>query len=260
MIIYFSGTGNTRLCAMQLAEHLEESLHELSPDELRSPASGPVPCGPDDRRIIWAFPTYSWGMPPVVERYILQAQAGAAADATHYMLTTCGDDIGLTDRQWRRAVESRGWRAAEAFSVNMPNTYVLMKGFDVDDPAVAAAKVAAAPERIAAIAEAIASGTPLPDPLTRGSFPALKSRVIYPWFRRFAMSPKPFHATEGCVGCTLCARQCPMANITMRDGRPSWGSQCALCLRCYHICPRHAIAYGTKTTAKGQHSLLFPNS
>lgn len=252
MIVFFSGTGNTRHCAEMLAQRLGETLHEFSPEELRSPSQCTLACGTDDVRIIWAFSTYSWGVPPVVARLMERISiTDRAKSLPHYMLTTCGDDMAYADRQWRQLMAARGLDARGAFAVIMPNTYVLMKGFDTDPEALAKAKVEASAAELESIAEAIE--TDGADRLVRGRFPWVKSAVIYPWFKRFEMSPRPFHAVNGCIGCSLCARSCPMANIEMVDGRPHWGGDCALCLRCYHVCPRHAVAYGKATAAKGQY-------
>lgn len=253
MIIYFSGTGNTRHCAIELARLLGESVHELSADELKDPSSARIDTA--DERVIWAFPTYSWGMPPVVADVIVKAQfSDKVRAARHYMLTTCGDDMGYTDRQWRRILKKRGFNTAGAYAVIMPNTYTLMKGFDVDSPELAREKVAASAERIKLIAEAIRNGGD--DMPIRGSFPWIKSAIIYPWFKRFAMSPKPFHTNAACTACGLCSRVCPMENISPDpDGTPVWGKDCALCLRCYHSCPRRAICYGKATDGKGQWTL-----
>ncbi|MDE6135501.1 MAG: EFR1 family ferrodoxin, partial [Muribaculaceae bacterium] len=68
----------------------------------------------------------------------------------------------------------------------------------------------------------------------------------------FGMSPRPFRSNEGCIGCGKCAQACPMQNIRMTDSRPGWSKTCAMCLRCYHICPRRAVAYGSSTDGKGQ--------
>lgn len=252
MIVFFSGTGNTRHCAERLAERLGESLHEFSPEELRHPEACILTCGSDDVRIIWAFPTYSWGVPPVVARLIEKIKlADNIRRLPHYMLTTCGDDMAYTDRQWRHLAEARGLEAHGAYAVIMPNTYVLMKGFNTDPAALAKSKIEASAPTLEGIASAIENGGG--DITVPGSFPWIKSAIIYPWFRRFAMSPRPFHAADGCIGCGLCAKSCPMANIAMKNGRPQWGTDCALCLRCYHICPRHAVAYGKATGAKGQY-------
>ena len=214
----------------------------------------PMKCrlnGLGEKRIIWVFPTYSWGVPPAISRFITEVNFTGVQAINHYMVTTCGDDIGQTADMWRKLINHRKWVAATAYSVTMPNTYVLMKGFDVDSPEVVAAKMGAMPARVEAVASAIKRGFADSD-VVRGSWAWVKTAIVYPYFRRFCMSPRPFHATDACITCGLCARSCPMENIGMADGRPRWGNRCALCLRCYHTCPTHAVAYGSATAAKGQ--------
>ena len=171
---------------------------------------------------------------------------------------TCGDDAGKTDVQWREIISSRDMNYGLAFTVIMPNTYVLMKGFDTDSTELEEKKIEASGDRLKNIADAISNYEPGSaqgcNDVTRGNFAYIKSRIIYPWFVRHAMSPKPFHATDECTGCGLCAKSCPLGNITIIGHQhPRWSSSCALCLRCYHICPHHAVAYGNKTNGKGQY-------
>ena len=107
MIFYFSGNGNTRHAALELGRQLDLAVHELSPAELLHPDT--VTLHTNEPIVIWAFPTYSWGGPPVVARLMKHVHLDdTMTAATHIMLTTCGDDMGYTDRQWRRIMHRRG--------------------------------------------------------------------------------------------------------------------------------------------------------
>lgn len=253
MIIYFSGTGNSRFVAERLSEQISDSnVIQLKDDLLIDPLSCKLDATGDI--ILWVFPTYSWGVPPVFARFIREANISGAESLPHYMVTTCGDDTGETASQWRHLLRLRQWQPAQAYTVIMPNTYVLMKGFDVDSDEVARCKLTKAPATIDEIARRILGHVP-GNVLVKGSWPRIKSGIIYPYFKRFCMSPKPFKSNGRCIGCGKCAASCPMRNIEMVDERPLWHNRCALCLRCYHICPYNAVQYGKASTDKGQYLL-----
>lgn len=245
MILCFSGTGNSLMAANQLSSISGDKIVPL-----RKPLPSPitVPHGED---VIWIMPCHSWGMPKWVNKTIDTMQIDAGHECRHHLIVTCGDDIGLTHLQWRRKMRRKGWNAVGTYSLTMPNTYVLLPGFDVDSPKVAADKLAAMPQRIKDIWRGIRHGARVDD-VHQGSIPWIKTRLIYPLFMRFLTSPRPFHALGGCIGCSACAKACPLGNISMNDKYPSWGNNCTLCLGCYHACPRHAVAYGKITGHKGQ--------
>ena len=209
----------------------------------------------EDNIIVWVFPVYSWGVPPVVVNFIEKCRTKTAGNCVHHLVVSCGDDTGLTAQQWRKEINKKGWETGSATSIVMPNTYVLMKGFDTDSKELETKKLL---ESKAAIQHAVKRITTecTDDDMLKGRFAWIKSHLIYPWFIRYAMSPKPFHSTEACISCGKCAKQCPMENITIVNGHPKWGNRCALCLRCYHRCPVKAIGYG-KATA-GKHQYQYP--
>lgn len=246
MIFFFSGTGNSRYLAHRLGESLGDEVREMSFQAMRSLADIA------DERVVWVFPVHSWGMPKLVVEFM--ARVSAPASSRHFMVCSCGDDIGLTHRQWRAQVESRGWVPVGAYSVIMPNTYVLLPGFDVDAKEVEGEKLSRVPERIDDIAKRIRLGRE-GDDVHPGDFSGLKSRVLYPLFERFMQSPRPFRCdSTRCYGCGKCAAHCPMGNITLDgDRRPVWGDNCTMCLSCYHVCPVHAVEYGSRTKNKGQY-------
>lgn len=258
MIIYFSGTGNSRAVATELGRLLDEEVKAMTPS-----MRGGDMAMTDSRRLIWAFPVYSWGVPPYVLDIIRSVVIDAPAAMPHHAVMTCGDDCGLTDRMWRKAIAARGWRGRCVMSVQMPNNYVSLPGFDVDPKGVEEAKLAAFPSRLKSVAAEIVRAESDDSEVTdivRGSFARIKTKVIYPWFVRHAMDPRRFSVSEACVACGKCALTCPLGNITMsgsgenpRAMRPAWGGDCAGCLGCYHTCPVHAINYTSATKGKGQY-------
>ena len=250
MIFYFSGTGNSKHVAEQLAAMLGERLVAIG----EAVADGTYTFAlAEGESVGWVFPTYSWGPAPIAADFASRVQLqGCGADTYCYMVTTCGDEVGETVTMFAKSLGNIRLKAA--FSVQMPNNYILLPGFDVDDKALERSKVEASAARIKAVAEAIAAKREIIDVVV-GPWRRLKSRLIYPLFRRFAMSDKAFAANaDVCTRCGLCARECPANNITLDGGSlPRWHGKCTMCLSCIHRCPVRAIEYGKATRSKGRY-------
>lgn len=246
MIYYFSGTGNSRFIAYELAKRLNEECVDIT--KIEHPELSEGICG-------FVFPVYSWGVPPIVLRFVRKLRI-CNGERYIFMVCTCGDDAGLTAKMFRDELKCFGMELQSAFSVQMPNIYVLLPGFDVDSKDVEQHKLTTASTRIDFIAERINKrwcGTDV----VRGAMPWLKTKIVYPLFVRFGISPSKWHVTSRCVGCGLCAAHCPVSNIAMTEGKPSWGNNCQSCMACFHVCPHHAVAYGSITTRKGQYRTLL---
>lgn len=245
MIVCFSGTGNSLTVAKELAALARDTVWPLG-----EPLSSPPAIAPGEN-IVWVMPCHSWGMPKWVAKALKTLPIAGAEQSDHFLVMTCGDDIGLAHLQWRNAIKRRGWKPVGTYSVAMPNTYILLPGFDVDAPEIANHKLQEMPSRVARIWHGIKCRARVDD-VVRGAVPWIKTRLVYPLFMRFLTSPKPFHFTDACIGCGLCARVCPLKNISMQQNHPHWGKDCTLCLGCYHACPTHAVAYGHATDHKAQ--------
>jgi ferredoxin len=252
MIYYFSGTGNSRYVAEQLGKELTEEVAFMSLEnagELRGNSIGLV------------FPVYSWGVPPIVLDFIAKFPQNLLDEARRrgtplWAVMTCGDEVALAPEMLEKALEKRGVYSESVWSVIMPNNYVLLPGFDVDPKDVEQEKLKAAPARISEIAEGIRKHRLVVD-VTRGKKGWLKTKTVYPLFKKWGISPKRWRSTEACVGCGICARSCPVGNIRMNEEtrRPEWGDNCTSCVGCFHSCPRHAVEYGNMTKSKGQYYL-----
>ena len=229
MICYFSGTGNTRLVAEALGALLDDAITPITT----------APSVIEDVTLGLVFPIYAWGMPEIFAKWLKDVKISAQVSYI-YMVCSCGDDIGCTDKTLRKSLLIHHQRSLQAaFSLRMPNTYVSLPGFDVDSEALA--------EHIR-LRHQIVQVVP-------GRFPRLKTYLLRPFFNRFLLSDKPFSATPDCIACRTCERVCPVQNIAFTSSRPEWGGRCTGCLACYHHCPKHCIHYGKKTYGKGQYKV-----
>ena len=250
MIYYFSGTGNSRYVARELSGMTGEDLGFI-------PDIDAVGETADGLSVGFVFPVYSWGVPPLVLDFISRLPESFWNDVRRLQLPvwcvmTCGDEVALAPEMFEKCVRERGVEVESVWCVIMPNDYVLLPGFDVDPKDVELKKLHDAPARLREIGEGISQHRKVVD-VVRGSFPALKTRMIYPLFKRWGIFPDKWRVSSGCVGCGICAKSCPQKNIIMDEGHPRWGKKCCSCLACYHSCPRHCVEYGTKTKRKGQY-------
>lgn len=252
MIYYFSGTRNSRYAAMRLGGLLEEEVRFIPTTD---PCAEVIAEG-KDRSVGFVFPVYAWGTPPIVLDFIARLPEGFFESAREtgvpvWCVATCGDETGMAVDMLRKGLEKRGIKLAGAWSLIMPNVYVLLPGFGTDSKETEERKLKEAVGRLEHIADRIGEGIREED-VHLGTWPRVKTALVYPLFKKWGVNTKKWHYTEACIGCGKCARACPVENIAMTDGRPKWGSDCTSCCACYHVCPTRGAQYGNITRNAGQ--------
>jgi ferredoxin/flavodoxin len=253
MIIYFSGTGNSRYVADTLSKRIGDN--QLYP--LIDAPNSTENC--DQLGIV--TPIYSWGIPPIVLKQINQLLISVKTKYV-WVVLVCGDEVGLAHKMIYRAFEMKDVKVDAIMSIQMPNNYVLLPGFNVDPKALERKKIEASAERIGEIVSVLAARKTDVEDVVKGGMAWLKTKCVYHLFKRWGIFPGKWHVnTNKCVGCGKCAKVCPVKNIKMgkcdvenADKKvPMWHKNCTSCLACYHICPEKAIDYLNSTKNKGQY-------
>lgn len=179
MIFYFTGTGNSRWVAEALGTAFDEPLVSIA-DALNEGKDENVYPLREREKVFFVFPVHSWGPAVLVSRFISRLILSGYKGQEVYFVCTCGDDCGYTDRIMRSTLARRGITLTGGFSIQMPNNYILMPGFDVDSKEVETEKLKKAPERVDEIVEAIRQKKN-PSLYCAGSAPLLKSYMVYPY-------------------------------------------------------------------------------
>ncbi|MEG2228953.1 MAG: EFR1 family ferrodoxin [Odoribacter sp.] len=252
MICYFSATGNSLWVAIQLSKVLNENLVSIV-EALKQEKNEITYHLRQEERIIFVYPVHSWGPAVLVERFITRLKCENYTDQAVYSVSTCGNDCAYTSRIIRKWLAAKGIKLTEGYSISMPNTYILMKGFDVDSENVVQQKLSEAPTVLNRIVAAIEKKQSPKGLYHHTGFSAVKSYILYPIFVNFVIGSNSFYAKDNCLSCGVCERICPTGTIRLIDGKPVWANTCVQCTACIHRCPVGAIEYGSITQKKGRY-------
>ena len=260
MIFYFSGTGNTRWVAGEIAKAIGEELL-LIPELIRE-GRYEFALGKGER-IGLCFPTHGWQVPRLVREFIGRLRIDGLSNQTFcWALTTCGDNMGETmtilnrDLARTKALVHDGGplQAESVFSVIMPESYVCLPFMKTDTEEREAMKIDTARHQLPHIIQMVEERRRGIEELDKGATPRLYSYVIGAYFNKRMVHDRKFTVdTAKCIGCGKCAKVCPVDNI--QGTPPEWlhNGRCTSCLACYHYCPVHAINNGSITRKRGQY-------
>ena len=240
VIFYFSATGNTLVAAREFAAKLGDT--ELISIATLNGKSYDI----KDLDVGIAFPVYAGLMPNIVTRFV----EGLSPVPGKYFfgLCTCGGmAFGALDHL-NRTLRKKGASLSMGTVLAMPSNYL---PFGEAPGEMKQKKIfEKASERISEAVEIISKNGR--GKIERSIFPVNLISILCERFymKRFYKEAEKFAANSSCTGCGLCARLCPVGNIEMKDGRPSWGRKCELCYGCINWCPCAAIDCGHATTGK----------
>lgn len=242
ILFFFSGTGNSYDLARQISAGIPRSaLIPLAP--LAGGFEVPANC----RRVGFVFPVYMWGMPLVVRSFV--QNLSFAGNPYLFAAVSCAGMPGATLLKLDAILSSKKRKPAEAakglsagFSVTMPGNYIPFYGAWSDSAQSSSFHESSV--RARKIARVAREGIILP--LEKGGFLGnfILSDVLYPLCSpRIPQMDQAFIVNDQCISCGICEKICPVRNIVMISGRPTWKGKCEQCLACLQWCPREAIDF-----------------
>ena len=238
MVLYFTGTGNSRYLARRIAEGLEMPLYDLNAC-IKAGNTAPVQTGRD---VVLVTPTYAWRIPRVVSEW-LGKTALTGAERIWFVMD-CGSEIGNAAGYNRQLAAQKQLQYMGTAQIIMPENYIAM--FNAPQKEQAKSIVEQAEPELQKVLTRLRAGQEFPPPRDN-LYDRFMSGLVNPVFYRFLVKAEAFRATEACIGCGKCVELCPLSNIRLENGKPVWGKNCTHCI-CY--CPKEAIEYGKKSRGK----------
>lgn len=231
--IYFSGTGNTKYCLSVFLDRLGGEMFSIEDKSA-------VPAITQSSDIVIAYPIYYSGLPKIVHDFITDNKdlwKGKNVCIIATMGLFSGDGAGVSARLFTKY----GAKVTGGLHLRMPDCIgdvrALKKSAEDNKKLIDAARLKA--ENAAKL---FSEGKPAQEGLNLFSRMAglLGQRL---WFghKTRGYGKDPSVNCEKCVGCGICAKNCPMKNITVKDGKADVGSRCTMCYRCFSLCPKQAV-------------------
>ena len=248
MILYFSGTGNSRYVARKIAQELNNELISLNQlikeektDELIS----------TDKPFIFVCPTYAWRLPIVVTNFIKKTRFSGSNKV--YFIMTCGGDTGKAIKYIQKLCKYKEWQLKGMAEIKMPENYISL--FSIPDKETSTQIIKGSDKQIDKIISYIKSENEFEIINPSGLSGTLKSGITNTAFYKIFVHAKGFHYTNKCIGCGKCVTLCPLNNINLKNQKPVWKNNCTHCMACISGCPTKAIEYKNKTQNKERYYL-----
>ncbi len=246
MILYYTGTGNSRYAAHRISEALGDELVSMN-ELIKAGDTSPIEVG---ERVVIVTPTYAWRIPRIVRDWVIKTELRGAERV--WFVMTCGGEIGNAAKYNLALAERLGLEYMGTKQVVMPENYIAM--FNAPEAAEARRIVEKAQPDIEKAIAAVADGRAFEKPRSN-LYDKLMSGPVNPVFYAFFVKTKAFAAGAACIGCGKCVQLCPTGSISLRDKRPVWGEGCTHCMACICCCPVSAIEYGKRSVGKPRYHM-----
>lgn len=122
MILCFSGTGNSRYIAKQIADELQDKIVDVNA-KIKATDYSPIKTGDN---VIVVTPTYAWRIPRIVSDWLSKTDLLSAKRI--WFVMNCGGEIGNASKYNRSLAEQKHLCYMGTSQILMPENYIAMFG------------------------------------------------------------------------------------------------------------------------------------
>ena len=244
MILYFTGTGNSKFVADYLAEKLEDDVVSIN----KTLKNNEILDCESEKPYVVVAPIYAWRFPLVVEQLLKKSQF--KGNKTVYCIATMGENSGSAGKYLKKIFTAKGMNFTGYIGVVMQNNYLFME--KMPKPREAARKLNDIIPKLDMIASTIKAGKTLKKD-DKTAFAPFMSSVVNAGFNKFMVKKQKYTVDKDCISCGKCVSVCPVNNITMKNRKPVFDTNCTGCLACLHHCPKQSINVRNDTQDKGRY-------
>lgn len=244
MVLYFTGTGNSRYAAEFIAQYIGDevvSLNNIIKNSLPAMFRSKKP-------FVIVAPIYAWRMPLIIEEFIKRAELIGSRQV--YFIGTMASETGNCDQYCKRICQAKDMEFKGFCGVPMPSNYVIS---DVMPKKADVQRILKKAEPVLTeLAENIKNNQKI-EKKDKSSLSSVKSGIVNRMYDRFMVSSKKFVISDQCISCGKCKEVCAVNNIEIKEGKPHFGDKCINCYSCIHRCPAVAIDIKGKTENHGRY-------
>jgi len=187
--------------------------------------------------LVLLYPIHGFNPPRNVDRFVRHL-APSLFEAVSIIAVGCADHWvnHAASRRLRRSLMAKGYAVVADEIVAMPLTFIMAF---LDE--MARGLITEADARMAHVAASLEAKPGVPQPMAwKSRIVSFVGRLESPASRLFGLE---LRASDRCTACGTCRSRCPQGNVRRgRDGKPRFGFDCLMCMRCIYGCPANAIA------------------
>ena len=238
--IYLSGSGNTKHIVTLLLNELGNAgiCAPIESDDVKKALEGD--------EIIIAYPTMFSNIPYLVRVFINSYEAVCKGKKI-FLITTMGLFAGDGTGCAARLLKKYGAEITGGLQIVMPDSIGDCKALKKSKEQNKAV-IVKADQRIIEAARKMREGNYPKEGLSFAAHLAgLFGQRLWFYNKTNGYTNKVKIDPSKCIGCGICAKNCPTKNIRIENGKAVASSKCTMCYRCINHCPKQAMTLLGKT-------------